>query len=125
MNCMIILGSWGQFIHVTHLPKNKPKLYLPQVFNFTELAQMYRVADNLSLAIQELGLILVDINLLKISGLQITRQNERNGMLGHILVIPVTAFVMKLRPTPNVRAAMRVNAEAYLHLRVSGYLDLF
>ena len=53
---------------------------------------MYRVrgVDNLSLAIpvHELGLILVDINLLKISGLQITRQNERSGVLGHILVIP-------------------------------------
>ena len=63
---------------------------------------MYRVrgVDNLSLAIplHELGLILVDINLPKISGLQITRQIERNGMLGHIIVIAVTAFVMNWDP---------------------------
>ena len=70
---------------------------------------MYRVrsVDNLSLAIpvRELDLILVDINLLKISGLQITRQNERNGMLEHILVIAVTVC-NELGPIPNVRAAV-------------------
>ena len=63
---------------------------------------MYRLrsVDNLSLAIplHELDLILVDINLLKISGLHITRQNERNGMLGHILVTAVTAFEINWDP---------------------------
>ena len=59
---------------------------------------MYRVrgVNNLGLAISvhELGLVFVDINLPKISGLQVTRQTERNGMLGHIVVIAVTAFIM-------------------------------
>ena len=67
-----------------------------QFFNFTELAQIQRArfVDNLGLAIllPELDLILMNINLPKISGLQITRQIERNGTLGHILVIAVTGL---------------------------------
>ena len=63
---------------------------------------MYRVrgVNNLGLAISvhELGLVFVDINLPKISGLQVTRQIERNGMLGHIILIAVTAFVISRDP---------------------------
>ena len=71
---------------------------------------MYRVrgVNNLGLAIltHELGLVFVDINLLKISGLQVTRQMERNGMLGHIIVIGRHSVCNGSGPTQNVRAAM-------------------
>ena len=55
-----------------------------------------RVVDNLGLVVlaQEIDLILGDINLPRIGGLWITRRIECSGMLGHILVIAVAAFVM-------------------------------
>lgn len=55
-------------------------------------------------------LIIMDIQLPEISGLDITRKLKADGMLRHIPVIAVTAFAMK----DDQEKIMRAGCEAYL-----------
>ena len=55
-------------------------------------------------------LIIMDIQLPEISGLDITRKLKADGMLRHIPVVAVTAFAMK----DDEEKIMRAGCEAYL-----------